>query len=109
MYNMEHCWFISDLHFNHQYVNKQGVKRGVLLFERGNKFKTIQEHDDYIIETLWHWGAKHKEDTLFILGDFGDINKMRQLSDLLRYNCGINLIGVKGNHDAADNQYIYIC
>ena len=72
-------YFISDLHLGHQRV---------LEFER-SEFKTINEHDNFIINIL----KKLKEtDTLYILGDVGfNINLLKEIK--------AKKILVKGNHD----------
>jgi calcineurin-like phosphoesterase family protein len=103
MKDIEHSWFISDLHLGHQYINDKGVERGILSFERGNKFNTIQEHDNYIHDMLIHWGETHKGQTLYHLGDSGNVNRMRQIVDILRYEYDVDVIGVRGNHDAFDD------
>ena len=72
-------YFISDLHFGHE---------GILRLER-DQFKTIEEHDEYIIEKI------NKQvkitDELWILGDVGDPKQ------LMRVN-GKKYI-ILGNHD----------
>lgn len=72
-------YFISDLHLGHQRV---------LEFER-SEFKTINEHDNFIINIL----KKLKEtDTLYILGDVGfNINLLKEIK--------AKKILIKGNHD----------
>jgi calcineurin-like phosphoesterase family protein len=109
------CWFVSDLHLNHYWVNRKGQPRGVILFER-TQFENIRDHDDYIRMSLSDWAKKHEGETLFILGDFGNldnlnfIKKMRQ-----KHNVTVNFL--YGNHDslsdydlfadAFDNVYLY--
>ena len=55
----------SDPHFENDYI---------LDIERGNKFKTIQEHDDTILNLYDRWMGKldkKKNAAFFVLGDFG--------------------------------------
>lgn len=98
MYPIEKSFFISDLHLNHLWINKKGELRSIIFFER-TQFKTIQEHDKYVIDSLKSWAKKHKNYNLFILGDLGGINEFISLANILRYNYGIYLIVVKGNHE----------
>lgn len=97
MMNLEQCWFISDPHFNHSYINKAGEKRGVIYFER-TKFKDIAAHDHFIHIHLLEWAKDHKGQTLFVLGDFGDVNYL-YIIDELRYSYNITVNFVWGNHD----------
>lgn len=92
MFDIENTWFISDLHLAHQ---------GILTFER-QQFKTIQEHDTYVMTSLKRWAKNHEGATLCILGDFGNLEKLRQACADLRYTYAITLVGVKGNHDHAE-------
>src|SRR5574344_753877 len=74
-------YFISDLHLGHEKI---------IEFERTD-FKTIQEHDDYIISQL-----KKKiysgEDTLYILGDIGwNWHRLEEIN--------AKKILIRGNHD----------
>ena len=70
---------ISDLHFGHT---------NLLKFERG-LFDTIEEHDDYIIASINK--AVKNTDTLYILGDIGNVEKVRQLNG--------RKVFIMGNHD----------
>lgn len=99
MYQIDHSAFISDLHFNHYYVNKDGKPRGVTLFER-KQFKTIEEHDLYLISHLADWASRHEHWNLFILGDFGDLTQVENLMHHLRKH-DIYVIGVHGNHESS--------
>lgn len=73
-------YFISDLHFAHDRV---------IIFER-TEFKTIEEHDKYIIDSI---NRKVKNtDTLYILGDIGKLEYVRELNG--------RKILLKGNHDS---------
>lgn len=100
-FDLEHTWYVSDLHFSHWWINKQGEERGVILFER-TQFRTIQEHDDYIWKQLYAWAEKHQGHTLFILGDFGDVNQLWKL-DRMRYEWNIRIVYVYGNHDSKED------
>ena len=80
-YNLEDCWFVSDFHFYHDYVNNQGAKRGVLYFER-IQFSSYAEHDEYILSSMQRWAEKHKGATLFVLGDFGRIDYLYFIDEL---------------------------
>lgn len=72
-------YFISDLHFGHN---------NILKFER-TEFETIAEHDQHIIDTI---NKKVKmTDTLYILGDVGNVDKVRYLNG--------RKILLMGNHD----------
>ena len=70
---------ISDLHFGHT---------NLLKFER-RLFDTIEEHDNYIITSINK--AVKNTDTLYILGDIGNVEKVRQLNG--------RKIFIMGNHD----------
>lgn len=73
-------YFISDLHFNHS---------NILKFER-QEFKTIEEHNEFIIASINRVVTKF--DTLYLLGDLGD-----DLELIKRLN-GRKIL-VMGNHD----------
>lgn len=73
-------YFISDLHFNHS---------NILKFER-QEFKTIEEHNEFIIASINRVVTKF--DTLYLLGDLGD-----DLELIKRLN-GKKIL-VMGNHD----------
>ena len=82
----------SDWHFGHSEI---------LDFERGNKFKTIQEHDEYIVELVRRWIKKlGKDDTFYFLGDFGCPTQkiFEQLKDIFD-NAKCFTMAVSGNHD----------
>ena len=95
-------WFISDLHINHDWQNQEGQKRGVIYFER-TKFQTIEEHDNFIFNSLFKWAEKHKEETLWILGDFGDITALNRIKEM-REKFSIKVNFVKGNHDSFNSK-----
>lgn len=80
-------YFISDLHFGHE---------NILKFER-TQFQTIEEHDDFIIEKINK--TVKLTDTLYILGDIGNAEKIRFING--------RKILVLGNHDRkCDNEYL---
>lgn len=89
-------WYVSDLHLTHENVDMDGNKRGIIHFER-TKFKTIEEHDDYIHERLLGWAEKHIGSTLWVLGDYGDIRKLYYMQEIRSYGITVNFI--MGNHD----------
>ena len=88
----------SDWHLNH--CNDANTD-GILKFERGDKFATIQEHDKYIVDFVRRWLKKlHKDDTFYFLGDFG-----RPTDDIfyeLLYifkTAKCRKVAIRGNHD----------
>lgn len=88
----------SDWHLNHSNDANTG---GILKFERGDKFATIQEHDRYVVDLARQWLKKlHKDDTFYFLGDFG-----RPTSDTfyeLLYifkTARCHKVAIRGNHD----------
>lgn len=88
----------SDWHLNHFHDANTG---GILKFERGDKFATIQEHDKYVVNLVRQWLNKlHKDDAFYFLGDFG-----RPTSDTfyeLLYifkTAQCHKIAIRGNHD----------
>lgn len=88
----------SDWHFGH--ANDVNTK-GILAFERGNKFNTIQEHDNYITECIEKWLHKlAPEDTFYFLGDFGRPDS-KILSELVRIfvEAKCHKVAIRGNHD----------
>lgn len=88
----------SDWHFGH--ANDVNTK-GILSFERGNKFNTIQEHDKYITECIEKWLHKlAPEDTFYFLGDFGRPDS-KTLSELARIfvEAKCHKVAIRGNHD----------
>lgn len=78
-------YVISDTHFGHE---------NILKFERRN-FKTIQEHDEYII-SLWN-KTIHKTDTVYHLGDVG-LTKTGYLETIIPRLNGYKIL-IMGNHD----------
>lgn len=88
----------SDWHFNH--FNDENTD-GILKFERGSKFATIQEHDKYIVELIRKWFKKlTKDDTFYFLGDFGRPNR-EIFYELLRIfaDAKCQTVAIRGNHD----------
>ena len=72
-------YFISDLHIG---------DANILVYEH-RPFKNLEEMETTII-TNWNNKVK-KEDTVYLLGDIGDINVLGKLNG--------NIIIVAGNHD----------
>ena len=97
--NLDKVWFISDTHFGHDRVDENGNHIGVITFER-HKFKTIEEHDSYLINMLLGWAKNHANDgyTLFHLGDFGKMKEYIWVIKAIR-EYGIEVNFVVGNHD----------
>ena len=96
--DISNIWVLSDTHYNHLHRNKQGEWRGVTLFER-TKFKTIQDHDNALDKMLFNWAEKHHGETMIHLGDWGDINHLWIIRELI-WTYGIDCRLVLGNHDA---------
>ena len=66
---MSKYFITSDWHLNHSDCDG---RFGILNFERGSKFSTIQEHDEYIVSLVEKWLKKlGEDDTFYFLGDFG--------------------------------------
>lgn len=87
----------SDMHFGHD----NDVSHSVLEFERGDKFSTIQEHDEYLENMLERGLRKLKGgDTFYFLGDWGELrqdlfNKLKRACE--KSDC--RKVTVLGNHD----------
>ena len=79
-------YFISDLHFGHERI---------LEFER-TQFKTIEEHDNYIIQE--YNKVVEEKDTCYILGDLGFGVKKAHIKECLDQLHGTKII-ILGNHD----------
>ena len=82
----------ADLHFGHTNLIK---------FPERNQFKTIDEHDEYVIRRLN--SVLKPEDTLYILGDVGFRSRggqtLAQLGQKIRrIECARKVL-VMGNHD----------
>lgn len=75
----------SDLHFRHNRI---------IIFER-TQFKTVEEHDQYIID---QWNSVIQDhDRVFVLGDLG-FKPFADLGKLVKQLKGHKIL-VKGNHD----------
>lgn len=86
-------YFISDFHFGHARIIK---------WER-TQFKTIEEHDNFLINKFSEWRKKlNREDEFWFLGDWGEIDYLYLLDDL---KC--KKIMVMGNHDPKENIHLY--
>ena len=88
----------SDWHFNYSNDKNTG---GILKFERGNKFTTIQEHDKYIVELIRQWIKKlGKDDVFYFLGDFGrpTDETFQELKDIFQ-KAHCHTVAIRGNHD----------
>lgn len=83
-------YFISDTHFGHENIIK-------FVDNKGNKlrdFKSIEEHDNLIIENINK--RVRIQDKLYLLGDV--VMNRRCLSILERINTKKRVL-IKGNHD----------
>lgn len=88
-------YFISDLHFNHY---NRISNQGIITFERTN-FKTIEEHDNYLVRLLIELSSKLKpEDEIWNLGDFGSLDFL-YIVDYFK-KAGVKTYFVYGNHDS---------
>ena len=76
--------FISDPHLSHENIIK---------FER-TQFKTIEQHDFYIKSLITK--NTQKNDTLYVLGDVGDLTKENMI---FWKNLNCKTILIRGNHD----------
>lgn len=84
-------FIISDTHFNH---------RAVLRFERG-EFKTIKEHDEYIIKK---WNSVVKDDDIvFHLGDLG-LGSRNEIEEIVKRLNGHKIL-IRGNHDNFNDEF----
>lgn len=77
-------YVISDLHFGHE---------NILKFER-TRFSNIEEHDAFIIESINK--VVKVTDILWILGDIGNLDKVRLLNGQKKL--------IMGNHDKKSKQ-----
>lgn len=88
----------SDWHLHHAKDNDTG---GILKFERGNRFDTIQEHDSCIVELVRRWIKKlSKDDVFYFLGDFGrpTDETFQELKDIFQ-KAHCHTVAIRGNHD----------
>ncbi len=85
---------ISDTHFGHE---------NILKFERKNRFRDIQEHDEVIL-AAWERCVKslRKGDTFYFLGDFCAAGREKEYANRL-LSCmeqsACRKVMVMGNHD----------
>lgn len=84
-------WVAADHHFGHQNILTFKDSEDNLI--RGSRFKTIEEHDEALVEN--HNKLVNKEDRVYILGDV--CIHRRFLSTIARLTG--RLVLVKGNHD----------
>jgi calcineurin-like phosphoesterase family protein len=90
-------WFLSDPHFGHGNILKFKDSEGNLM--RGSRFKTIEEHDEYIVDACNRKGVKYP-DKFYWLGDMSF--RVRDLGNhLSRIKAHHRLIA--GNHDDLKN------
>ena len=85
-------YILSDTHFGH---------KKILDFERFN-FKSIEEHDDFIVEK-WNSVIKEK-DIVYHLGDVIFAQSKDSLQCILSKLNGYKIL-IKGNHDKKTNNY----
>lgn len=88
----------SDWHLNNGNDANTG---GILKFERGDKFATIQEHDRYVVNLVRQWLKKlHKDDTFYFLGDFGRPTPDTFYELLYIFKTAkCHKVAIRGNHD----------
>ena len=88
-------YFSSDWHLGHG-----NEHQGIIVFER-QQFKTIQEHDNYILAIVRQWANKWAPgSTLWFLGDFGDPQYL-WIFNIIR-SFGHKVYFLYGNHDHFD-------
>lgn len=90
--NGDNVFFVSDTHLGHK-----NLISGISNWTKGvRNFKTLEEHDEFIIELIN--SSVSKSDILFILGDFclGRTNYI--IECLNKINCE-NIHFIYGNHD----------
>lgn len=97
-------WFVSDLHFGHVSILYFHPERreacGITLEElQTDKEAAIKKHDEWLIN-LWN-STVHREDVIYILGDFCLGNKDYTEKILQRLKGKKFLI--RGNHDKSCN------
>lgn len=80
-------YYIADTHFGHTNMILKHDKR---------PFKTIEEHDEVIINNIN--AVVTKQDNLYFLGDVSWHNPVETAKLLSKINCK-NLFLIKGNHD----------
>lgn len=90
-------YFSSDWHLGHG-----NEHQGIIVFER-NQFKTIQEHDDYVLATIRQWANKWAPgSTFWFLGDFGDPQYFWILNIIRSFGHEVHFL--LGNHDHFDEE-----
>lgn len=85
--------FISDPHLSHENIIK---------FER-TQFKTIKEHDIYIKSLITK--NTQKNDTLYVLGDVGELTKENML---FWKNLKCKTVLIRGNHDTQKQKLLEV-
>ena len=85
---------ISDTHFGHEIVFR---------LERGSRFKTIEEHDEKVLE-VWKkaLGGLKRNDTFYFLGDFCAPEQEQKWVERLftpMFNAPCRKVMIMGNHD----------
>lgn len=88
---MSNTFLIADTHFCHANILTFRNKLGGLLRE----FKSIQEHDEYLIDA-WN-SVVSNNDKVYHLGDVGFFNATKMKEIFSRLN-GTKVL-IKGNHD----------
>lgn len=87
-------YFSSDWHIGEE---------SIIEWER-TQFKTIEEHDQAIIDAIYKCAAKMKSgDTFYFLGDFGDIGFLAPAM-LPIIVSGAKTIFIAGNHDKIEDK-----
>lgn len=85
---MAEIFFTSDTHFGH---------KKILEFETPRPFKTIEEHDETLIDN-WN-SVVTNEDTVYHLGDFALEKGKEQIIPILARLNYRRLLVILGNHD----------
>lgn len=89
-------YFTSDAHFGH--FNPE-TNKSIITFER-TQFKTIQEHNKFLVDLWKSWAKKlGPDDEFWFLGDFGDLSFLKLFDYFLANDTRTYF--VLGNHDAA--------
>lgn len=97
--DVDELFFVSDLHIGHETTSKEGKDtRGIITFER-TQFKTIQEHDAAVYDMLEKWASTHPNCGLFVLGDWGNVEKLHWVMEL-RLQYPVEFYFMYGNHDS---------
>ena len=102
-------YYSSDFHFGHnsEWIDSNGEKhnRGIITFER-TQFKTIQEHDDYLVNLITTWSKTWGDGSVFwFLGDWGDLSYLWTIQ--LLKDSGITPKMILGNHDSISDVPIF--